>query len=387
MPAPIRQTYTSGMKILPTTVQNLIRDGETDVYYVRVRVNGKLVIRSLDTKVFSTAKLKLPDKLEEIREGTPKEKPKNLSPKATFEDVSKVYEQQIKDNPELKPAAQEARLRPLATLRRTWKDVFTLELRRISENAITNYMADLQRGKFPYRPHRAHTKTVAGNSASTYNKMVTCLRDIFELGVKEHVIGKSPAAELTYLAPKKKLLKLPNRDQLAQIIQHIRMNAGKGRIAADLVAGLAYSGLRLNEATSLTWQDLDMHRMVIHVAGTKTDEAVRTVPMVPKFKELVEHMKAHREKVSGNPVDPASRVFEAGEATVSLAKACAAVGVKRMTHHDLRHLFATTCIESGVDVPTVSGWLGHADGGTLAMQTYGHMRPEHSTAAAQKVHF
>jgi hypothetical protein len=49
------------------------------------------------------------------------------------------------------------------------------------------------------------------------------------------------------------------------------------------------------------------------------------------------------------------------------------------TNDDLRHLFATRCIESGSDIPTLSGWLGHKDGGTLAMKTYGHLR-----AAASK---
>jgi integrase len=53
----------------------------------------------------------------------------------------------------------------------------------------------------------------------------------------------------------------------------------------------------------------------------------------------------------------------------------------------LRHLFATRCIESGVDIPTVSRWLGHVDGGALAMKTYGHLRREHSAAMAQKVKF
>jgi integrase len=43
----------------------------------------------------------------------------------------------------------------------------------------------------------------------------------------------------------------------------------------------------------------------------------------------------------------------------------------RITHHELRHLFATRCIESGVDIPTVSRWLGHKDGGALAMKVYG----------------
>jgi integrase len=57
----------------------------------------------------------------------------------------------------------------------------------------------------------------------------------------------------------------------------------------------------------------------------------------------------------------------------------------RITHHDFRHLFATRCIASGVDIPTVSRWLGHADGGALAMRTYGHLRQEHSQAQAAKV--
>jgi site-specific recombinase XerD len=50
-------------------------------------------------------------------------------------------------------------------------------------------------------------------------------------------------------------------------------------------------------------------------------------------------------------------------------------------------LFATRCIESGVDIPTVSRWLGHKDGGALAMKVYGHLRNEHSQQMAQKVRF
>jgi integrase len=71
----------------------------------------------------------------------------------------------------------------------------------------------------------------------------------------------------------------------------------------------------------------------------------------------------------------------------ALENACKKVGAKRLTHHDLRHLFATRCIEAGVDIPTVSRWLGHKDGGALAMKTYGHLRDEHSQAMAAKVTF
>jgi integrase len=75
------------------------------------------------------------------------------------------------------------------------------------------------------------------------------------------------------------------------------------------------------------------------------------------------------------------------ECQKSIDRASKALGIKRITHHDLRHLFATRSIESGVDSPTVSRWLGHKDGGALAMKTYGHLRNEHSQLMAGKVKF
>ena len=75
------------------------------------------------------------------------------------------------------------------------------------------------------------------------------------------------------------------------------------------------------------------------------------------------------------------------ECQKAMDRAARLVGMPRITHHDLRHLFATRCIESGVDVPTVSRWLGHKDGGALAMKTYGHLRDEHSVNMARKVTF
>ena len=68
-------------------------------------------------------------------------------------------------------------------------------------------------------------------------------------------------------------------------------------------------------------------------------------------------------------------------------RAAKLTGAERIPHHDLRHLFATRCIENGVDIPTVSRWLGHQDGGALCMKTYGHLRDEHSANEAKKVAF
>jgi len=80
-------------------------------------------------------------------------------------------------------------------------------------------------------------------------------------------------------------------------------------------------------------------------------------------------------------------VMQVKECLQAMTRAARVVGMARITHHDLRHLFATRCIESGVDIPTVSRWLGHKDGGALAMKVYGHLRDQHSVAMAQRVTF
>jgi len=152
------------------------------------------------------------------------------------------------------------------------------------------------------------------------------------------------------------------------------------------VRGLAFTGCRKGEAGQIEWRDVDFEAGEIVVrgdaeTGTKNWE-VRRVPMIPYARALFERMRAERAE---EPLD--SKVFLVRESQKSLDRACKKVGADRITHHSLRHLFATRCIESGVDIPTVSRWLGHRDGGALAMRVYGHLRNEHSIEQAQRVTF
>jgi len=79
------------------------------------------------------------------------------------------------------------------------------------------------------------------------------------------------------------------------------------------------------------------------------------------------------------------RILPQLEAKRCLATACARAGLPLLTHHDFRHLFATRCIESNVDVPTAARWLGHRDGGALLGKTYFHLLDTHSRVMAAKV--
>ena len=138
-----------------------------------------------------------------------------------------------------------------------------------------------------------------------------------------------------------------------------------------MVRFLAYSGTRLAEATALRWSQVDLAKKQILVAGTKTESSYRTVPIIQPLADLLGEIRGRR---GDEPTD--ATVLAIRECKGALRTACSALKIKKLVHHDLRHFFATRCIESGVDIPTVSRWLGHGDGGALAMRTYGHLRVE-----------
>ena len=168
---------------------------------------------------------------------------------------------------------------------------------------------------------------------------------------------------------------------------------GWGIEAADFCRFLSFTGCRVGEVPQVTWACVDWEKKQIHVKGYKSDTSDRIVPLFPDLegllKKIIERRKnAARFAVDGKPfIDPDDTILRLSECQKTIDAACKVIVIERITHHDFRHLFATRCIESGVDIPTVSRWLGHADGGALAMKTYGHLRQEHSQAQALKVSF
>ncbi|MGH7977491.1 MAG: site-specific integrase, partial [Limisphaerales bacterium] len=176
--------------------------------------------------------------------------------------------------------------------------------------------------------------------------------------------------------------------QFEKLVEEIR-NSGSGfaKSSAELVQFLACGGFRKSEAANIAWVDCDFKRGKIIVKGdpetglkARRVGEYREVPMIPDMRKLLTQIQSDR------PDEPQTeKVMRVFECKKSITTACKKLGIPRFTHHDLRHLFATRCIESGVDIPTVSRWLGHKDGGALAMKTYGHLRDEHSTNMAQKV--
>ena len=212
-------------------------------------------------------------------------------------------------------------------------------------------------------------------------------RHIFELAIGRGLIARNPALEVTKVKVPQRKLELPSSEQFKKIVEHTR-NSGSATSqgCGDLVEFLAYSGCRINEAARVRWADVDEERGRIFIAPAKNDQS-RFIPLLDSMKGLLERIRKTPRWFRAEHRKSAGCILSVSECEEALTKACEKAEAHRITHHDLRHLFATRCIESGVDIPTVSRWLGHKDGGALAMKTYGHLRDEHSQAMAAKVTF
>jgi integrase len=353
-----------------TSVPNLIQYVPSGVYYVRARVSGKLFYESLKTTTFSVAKLRLEDKMKERRTLAVTADPVTTGKMAWGEAVS-TYRQQIQSSTRLKPKSKKYRLMTIDFIEKSWPGLATEEARKISKRDCEKWL------------DRFHKKY----AASVVNNCIGTMRAVFEIVVKAGVRFDNPAARLQRSKIRQKRLDLPSREQFAKFVESIRTaGARQSKDCADFVRFLAFTGLRKGEAKHLSWRDVNFAHDEIVVRGdpengTKNDE-IRHVPMIPEAKEMLLKMRSERQN---EPAD--ALVLRVNEAENSMSRAAHEVGIPRMRHHDLRHLFASTCIESGVDIPTVSRWLGHKDGGALAMRVYGHLRRDHSLSQARKVSF
>ncbi len=352
-----------------TRLQNMVRH-KSGRYYARLFLNGKEIWKALKTPNFSVAEARLAVLQKEHRQ----RKKQEIDPadaKMTFAQAAALHMRQVEEDVSLKRRTRKYYQEVLNALLKSWPELAGTEVRRITSAACREWAVRCSKAA----------------SATRYNAAVSLVRHVFDLAIEGGVLHSNPAIGLKRRPVRAKQLTLPTRAEFGAFVAELRRaHSRDSQNCADFVQGLAFTGCRISEAAQIKWRDLDFGVGEITVKGdpeegTKNGE-IRRVPMIPQARELFEKMRKAR-------ADEAAmeKVFLVRESQKSIDRAAGKIGMTRITHHDLRHFFATVSIESGVDIPTVSRWLGHKDGGALAMRTYGHLRREHSVAQAQKVSF
>lgn len=150
-----------------------------------------------------------------------------------------------------------------------------------------------------------------------------------------------------------------------------------------------HTGLRIGEVCSLTWNDIDMNKRVIHVHHTvarirssssagstilvidtpKTKASKRDIPISSTLLPILLKLKTLSSKgflLTGTNEFIKPRTFE-----YRYHKILDDCGITSVNYHALRHTFATRCVEAGVDIKSLSEILGHGNV-SVTLNTYVH---------------
>lgn len=240
------------------------------------------------------------------------------------------------------------------------------------------------------------TDLAVSRSVRTAARVRTTLRGLFRYAVRTRRLQVSPAESVPLPHPDSRTGKIVEVDPFAldvllDVVTTQRELAGR---YADITLVLGLTGVRFGELRGLRVRDL-VHvpypglvvkrsvpqsgrtGAVIERATTKSGRS-RLVPLTDRVRPVAESWAEGRE--------PDDLLFPAPEGGYLHAQ-----NWRRSVHwsrtglgrrpHDLRHTAASLWIAAGVDIKTVSAWLGHSTA-KLTLDTYGHLMGTDADRAA-----
>ena len=221
---------------------------------------------------------------------------------------------------------------------------------------------------------------------------VTC-RVALDQAVAQGLILKNPALSCKAPVTRPKEMQVLTGEE----IQRLLIQAKEDNCFELFLLELT-TGLRRGEILALRWDDLDfrtealrVERQVQRIQGNlvvsqpKTRASSRSILLpVPVLKIL----KQYRQSASSRWMFPSPRKEDTPLDPAAVRKKLSAVlrraGCPAARFHDLRHTFATSALEHGMDVKTLSTVIGHVSSATT-LNIYAHVTDEMRQKAADKI--
>ena len=221
---------------------------------------------------------------------------------------------------------------------------------------------------------------------------VTC-RMALDQAVAQGLILKNPALSCKAPVTRPKEMQVLTGEE----IQRLLIQAKEDNCFELFLLELT-TGLRRGEILALWWDDLDfrtgtlrVERQVQRIQGKlvvaqpKTRASSRSILLSAPILKI---LKQYQQSVSSRWVFPSPKKEDSPLDPAAVRKKLAAVlkraGCPAARFHDLRHTFATSALEHGMDVKTLSTVIGHVSS-TTTLNVYAHITDEMRQKAADKI--
>ncbi len=220
--------------------------------------------------------------------------------------------------------------------------------------------------------------------ATSINKTIQRLAQVLDVAMEQELIDRNPARGRRRRLKQRRPVRttLDRADQIAALITAARQLDAEARVdrraipRAALLSTLLFAGLRIGEALSLRWGDVDLAGGRLWVRDSKTDAGIRQVDLLPVLREELSTLKAHASLAAKtdfvfptetgqrqNSSNVRNRVLSLSvkRADELLAERGLAPLPEGLTPHSMRRTFISLVLAIGEDVPYVMAQVGHAD--------------------------
>lgn len=121
------------------------------------------------------------------------------------------------------------------------------------------------------------------------NLHVACVKEVFEMALRDNAISRSPAAHLSSVKLDKPIRKTPTFEEFKAIVADIRAQRfnADAEESADFVEFLGLAGLGQAEAAALRKSDIDWERLTITTFRHKTKSGF-AIPLYPQLNALLQ---------------------------------------------------------------------------------------------------
>lgn len=193
--------------------------------------------------------------------------------------------------------------------------------------------------------------------------VLTPLSRMYASAVREGIVHANPVRQLDKTERPKglgKSMRILSSDEIRSVIENAPPRY------RPVISTLVFTGMRIGEALSLRWSDVDFHASTITVPVSKTEAGRgRQVAVMPS---LVRMLREHKLQSPFSTDDDYVFSSESGSAMLrpnvaarGLGVALERSGLEHCRLHDLRHTYASLMIGRGMDVTFVANQLGHAN--------------------------
>src|SRR5947207_194012 len=212
--------------------ESLYRYSSNKVYYARIKIDGKEIKRSLGTTDRTLARRTLSALKDELRQID------RSQGRMTLSDLCERY---LKTVQHQKPKTVERKAFIVGRIKTDWPTGKLSQVGKIKPSDVDVWLSSYRFG------------------AASRNLHISCIKEVFDLALRDRIIAVSPAAHLQSARRAKPIRLTPALEQFKAIIADVRAQQFNADAAdsADFLEFLGLAGVGQAEASSLKRSDIN----------------------------------------------------------------------------------------------------------------------------------